>query len=334
MQLVGFITSVEDTLWDKREEILRHFHSLAETANISLQTSLALALQTLDWLPTIPWDLSYCAGIPMMFAYGPELYELQSWSAAGDVNYLLDSCAQATNLLSRKLACMCDGAGPDDPSPSRAASPTSSAMLNSPTHSPTRSHSHSRTPSHETKMERSTPALCPAPAPRKLNQNLLQDQVVKTAMAVTTSQEGNKTNEEDRPILMAKPLGMGKAQMAEALTVKTPTAVVRLQIIMREPKNPTARLKGQMLRAVPAPQKLMVRFQLEWPHQQSTPSKEAKGSNPNSSQVLSLSNLYSKDTEEEWKVQGRKDAWLLDRNFGKWCDHMISKAHMNGTSMI
>ena len=144
--LLSFITSAEDTLWDKCEEIWRHVHSLGETANISPQTSLALALQTLDWLPTIPWDFSYHVGITMTFTYSPELYELQSWSTAGDANYLLDSQAQAANLLSRKLTCMCDGVGPDDPSPSKAASPTSSAVLNSPAHLPTRSHSHSRTP--------------------------------------------------------------------------------------------------------------------------------------------------------------------------------------------
>ena len=57
----------------------------------------------------------------MMFAYGPELYELQSWSTAGDANYLLDSHAQATNLLSCKLVCMYNRVGPDDPNPSRAA---------------------------------------------------------------------------------------------------------------------------------------------------------------------------------------------------------------------
>ena len=56
-QLVGFITSAEGTLWDKCEEIWRHVHSLTEKVNISPQTSLALALQILDWLPTIPWDL-------------------------------------------------------------------------------------------------------------------------------------------------------------------------------------------------------------------------------------------------------------------------------------
>ena len=105
-QLVGFITSAEGTLQDKCEEIWRCIHSLAETTNISPQTSLALALQILDWLPTTPWDLSYHAGIPMMFAYGPELYELQSWSTAEDANYLLDSHTQDANLLSHKW-CTC-----------------------------------------------------------------------------------------------------------------------------------------------------------------------------------------------------------------------------------
>ena len=82
-----------------------------------------------------------------------------------------------------------------------------------------------------------------------------------------------KTHEEDRPVLIVKPLGMGKAQMAEALTVKAPAAVVRLQMRLTwrktmtgKLKNPAVRLKGQTLRAVPAPQKLMVRFQPEQTH--------------------------------------------------------------------
>ena len=55
--------------------------------------------------------------------------------------------------------------------------------------------------------------------------------------------------------------------------------------------------------------------------------KETKGGNPNSSQMLSLPDLDSKDTEEEWKVQWCKDAQLLDKNFCKWHDHMISEGH-------
>ena len=43
--------------------------------------------------------------------------------------------------------------------------------------------------------------------------------------------------------------------------------------------------------------------------------------------MLLLPELNSKDTEEEWKVQQHKDAWLLDKNFGEWHDPMISKSH-------
>ena len=51
-----------------------------------------------------------------------------------------------------------------------------------------------------------------------------------------------------------------------------------------------------------------------------TPMKEVKGGNPNSSQMLSLPDLDSKETEKEWKVQWHKDAQLLDRKFGEWPD--------------
>ena len=85
----------------------------------------------LNWLPSIPLDLSYCAGIPMMFTYGPELYELQSWGAAGDGELLLDNHTQATNLLSHKLAHMHGGVGPNKASPSSIASPASSGAPHS-----------------------------------------------------------------------------------------------------------------------------------------------------------------------------------------------------------
>ena len=77
----------------------------------------------------------------MMFAYGLGLYELQSWGAAGDGDFLLDSHAQATNLLYHKLACIKHGVGSDEPSPYRA-SPASSTALCSLMPLPSRSHSH------------------------------------------------------------------------------------------------------------------------------------------------------------------------------------------------
>ena len=154
-KLATFLTSAEDTLRNKREEIWRHVHSLAETVNISPQAGLSLALQVLNWLPSIPWDLSYHMGIPMMFTYGLEFYELKSWGTAGDGDFHLDSHAQASNLLSHKLVHMYSRAGPYAPSPNRIASPTSPATLHSPRPSPSRSCSHSKTPSCGTKMVRS-----------------------------------------------------------------------------------------------------------------------------------------------------------------------------------
>ena len=114
-QLVASISATEGTLQAKRDEIWRCVHSLTDTANIPHRICLPLALQTLDQLPAIPWDLSYCAGIPLMFAYGPESYDFQTWSTTRDGEYLLDNDAWATNLLSCKLACMAEGAGPYDP---------------------------------------------------------------------------------------------------------------------------------------------------------------------------------------------------------------------------
>ena len=68
-QLMVFISMAEDALQAKRDEIWRHITSLTDTANITPYSGLTLVLQTLDQLPSIPWDLSYCASIPLMFAH-------------------------------------------------------------------------------------------------------------------------------------------------------------------------------------------------------------------------------------------------------------------------
>ena len=133
-----------------------------------------------------------------MFAYGPELYELQSWGTAGDGDFHLDSHAQAANLLSHKLACMHSGVGPDAPSPNRLASPTGSATLHSPMPLPSRSRSCSKTPSHGTKMVRS----------QSHSASSTSSQTVKLKPPAgsggddsngseSTCQDGSKTDEED-----------------------------------------------------------------------------------------------------------------------------------------
>ena len=87
-QLVAYISAAEGTLQAKCDEIWRCVHSLIDTANIPHRICLPLALQTLGQLPAIPWDLSYCAGIPLMFTYGPKSYDFQTWSTTRDGDYL------------------------------------------------------------------------------------------------------------------------------------------------------------------------------------------------------------------------------------------------------
>ena len=95
-----------------------------------------------------------------MFAYGPELYELQTWGAAGDGGFHLDNHAWAANLLSHKLAHIHGGASSGRVSPSGVTSPTGSAAPHSSMSSPAttcsrtppqgtslvRAHSHAATP--------------------------------------------------------------------------------------------------------------------------------------------------------------------------------------------
>ena len=80
--------------------------------------------------------------------------------------------------------------------------------------------------------------------------------------------------------LEVKPPGIRKARMMESLTLK-PLAAVRLQMWLNQRKimmwklmEPAMRLKSQTLRAVSAPENLMVRFQPEWLHWEKR-SKEA-----------------------------------------------------------
>ena len=53
--------------------------------------------------------------------------------------------------------------------------------------------------------------------------------------------------------------------------------------------------------------------------------KKAPKANLNTSQMLSLPDLDSKDLEEEQKAQQCRDACLLDKGFSKWQDQKISE---------
>ena len=108
------------------------------------------------------WDLSYCTGIPLMFAYGPESYDLQTWGTARDKEYLLDN-----NLLSHKLACMAGGASQMTPSPAELLHQLAQACS-----SLQHIHHVDPTPNFQlTGQKRTGPTLtlCPASIPRKPN---------------------------------------------------------------------------------------------------------------------------------------------------------------------
>ena len=63
----------------------------------------------------------------------------------------------------------------------------------------------------------------------------------------------------------------------------------------------------------------------ESPPKASPPVRKAPEVNLNTSQMLSLPDLDSKNLEEEWKAKWCRDACLLDKYFGKWWDQKISE---------
>ena len=146
-QLAAFITTAEETLQAKWDEIWSHVHSIMEAADLPNKACLSVALQILEKLPTFPLDLSYHTAILRMFAYCPESYAFQALSTTGDGDYWLDNCTWTASVLSSKLAPMAGRANLDGPNPDGAISPTGSAgsaVPCSPVCSP--SHSHSWTP--------------------------------------------------------------------------------------------------------------------------------------------------------------------------------------------
>ena len=299
---------MEGTFQAKRDEIWRCIHSLADTANIPDRICLPLVLQTLDQLPAIPWDLSYCAGISLMFTYGPESYNFQTWSATGDGDYHLDNDAWATNLLSHKLACMADGAGPNDPSPTRVASPAglaSSATPPSPAHSPSRSCS--RTPACKTEKERS----CSSSASCTHSQGTKPKSLVASGGedghdSDSAFQEGNESEEKDEADSDGRAPGdsegsdggssdrdgsgsSGKISDADGQDEdsdgETDESGSETEESDTESCSSSSEADDESLtKAIP-------------------PTKRTSGSNPNISQTLSLPDVDSKDLKEEWKIQ-------------------------------
>ena len=71
-RLSTFLTDMEMTLNNMRDEVWAAIHTLAENEGIRFDACLGLALQVLNLLPQIPVDVSFQTQIPLTIAYCPE----------------------------------------------------------------------------------------------------------------------------------------------------------------------------------------------------------------------------------------------------------------------
>ena len=265
-ELVNFLNSAEDTLKNKCDEIWGYIQSLVEAMNCSPQTGLSMALQTLHWLPSIPWHLSYHMGVPMMFAYGPELYEIQTLGATGDGGFHLDNHAWAANLLSHKLAHIHGRAGSDRASPSRVASPTSSVAPHSSMSLPARSYS--RTPPHGTSLVRShshsaSSTSFHAAAPGSLAGSGGEGH----EDSKSTSEDGSETNNKSMAGSDDKAPGDDEHKAGEGSNIANSSNDVE------EPRGLVMKWMGQPPRAAKVPWNPMVRCQFMQPCHQKRQGK-------------------------------------------------------------
>ena len=273
-----------------------------------------LVLQTLNWLPSITWDLSYHMGIPMMFAYSPELHEFQSWAAAGDGKLLLDNHAWATNLLSCKLACMHGRVGSNEPSPSRVASPTGSAAHHSPaSFCP-------RTPSLWTNIVRSHSNSAFSPSSQTAELKLPAgsgDEGSKISKSIP--QDDSKTNEEGRDDYEDEAPGDGECQDGgDTDTESSEESSSDTEESSSQSSHSSSETDGEIPAHTVLPAKETKR---------DASVKGDKANDPKSPCPPSWPNANNKYSKEEEKCQCHKDAQLLDKNFGTWHAHMIGEGY-------
>ena len=302
---------------------------MMEAAGIPNKACLTLALQILDKLPTLPLDLSYCTAIPRILAYCLESYAFQAYSATGDRDYLLDNNTWTTNLLSLKLAGMAGGTDLDDPSPSGAAPPAgsaSSAMPSSPVHSP--SCSCSRTPtkggggrfqSNSTSSLFSQGAQQESPTASDPDEGSGGSSVSEDDSEFDgegeagsnhgASDSGGSSDDESS--------GNSKSCSEEA----TDNEGAQQDGSDNEGKGSGSEMEGSDAGGNSSPSES---DHAESPSKTSPPAKKAPEVNLNTSKMLLLPDLDSKDSEEEQKTKQHRDAHLLDKDFGKWWDQKIS----------
>ena len=250
-----------------------------------------------------------------MFTYGLELYELRSWGAAGDGNFNLDSHAQATNLLSHKLAHMYSRVDPHAPSPNRITSPTSSAAFCSPIPSSSRSCSHSKTPSCGTKMVRSLSHLASSTSSQAVKLKPLAGSGGNDSKgSESTCQGDSKTNEEDGTGPGGEAPRDGEGQDGESSDIESSDDGEIMDTAEPE-KDHDEETKGTSSETEESDSQSSsssLESDVDIPGQVAPLAKETKGGasmtetktgNPNSSQMPSQPEVNNKDTEEEQKGQ-------------------------------
>ena len=312
-ELANFLNSAEDALRNKCNEIWRCVYSLTEVANCSPQAGLALVLQTLNWLPSIPLDLSYHVGIPMMFAYGPELYELHSWGAAGNRYLLLDNHTWAVNLLSCKLACMHGGAGSNKSSHSRASTASSVAH-----HLP--ASSNPGTPSFGTNTVKSCSDSASSHGsqtaklklPAGSGNECSEDSKSICQDDSETTEEGGDNYEDEAPEGEGEHTNTQSSTESDSDTRESSS------------QSSSSETNGEIQACVVLPAK---------ESQGDASGKGDKADAPKSPHPSPQSDTNDQDSKKEQKCQHHKDAWLLDKNFSMWCAHMMARAALIGRSV-
>ena len=79
----------------KLTEFITEIEKITEAAHCFPEAGLCVTLHIVESLPTIPMDLCFCSVIPMLLAYCPESYSLQTWDPMVDGDYLLDTNARS-----------------------------------------------------------------------------------------------------------------------------------------------------------------------------------------------------------------------------------------------
>ena len=269
------------------------------------QTGLSLVLQTLNWLPSIPWDLSYHVGIPMMFAYGPELFELHSWGSAGDGDLLLNNHSQATNLLSCKLACIHGRVGSNEPSPSRVASPTSSVAHHSPASSCpgtsslgtniVRSCSNSAS-SHDSQTTKLKPPAGSGDEGSRDSKSICQDDS-------KTNEEGGDDYKDKAPKIEGEDTDIKSSKESISDTGE----------LSSQSSHSSLETNGEIQAHMVSPAK------------ETQGDASAKGDKANDPKSPCLAPQPNTNNKEKQKCQCHKDAWLLDKSFSIWHACMIGE---------